>query len=112
MLAIPFAGAAVIGAILVLVWARVTHTPLREVGLVRPRSWARAVAVACLFGVAFKIVMKALVMPLFGTDPVNHAYHYLAGNALAAAFMAVFVMVSGGFGEEIVPRGFFIRTIP
>ena len=109
MMVIPFAGTPVIGAILVLVWARVTRTPLREIGLVRPRSWARAVAVGCLVGVAFKIVMKALVMPLFGTDPVNRAYHYLAGNAPAAAFMAVFVMVSGGFGEETVYRGFLFQ---
>ena len=108
-LAIPFAGTAVIGAILVLVWARVTRTPLREIGLVRPRSWTRAVAVGCLFGVAFKVVMKALVMPLFGADPVNRAYHHLAGNAPAAAFMAVFVIVSGGFGEETVYRGFLLE---
>jgi membrane protease YdiL (CAAX protease family) len=109
ILVIPFAGTAVIGAILVLVWARVTRTPLREIGLVRPRSWPRAVAVGCLFGVAFKVVMKAFVMPLFGADPVNRAYHYLAGNAPAAAFMAVFVIVSGGFGEETVYRGFLFE---
>jgi hypothetical protein len=100
MLVIPFAGTALIGAILVLIWARVTRTPLREIGFAGPRNWARAVAVGCLFGVAFKVVMKALVMPLFGADPVNRAYHYLAGNAPAAAFMAVFVIVSGGFAEE------------
>ena len=69
MVVIPFAGTAVIGAILVLIWAGVTRTPLREIGLVRPRSWARAVVVGCLFGVAFKVVMKAFVMPLFGAEP-------------------------------------------
>jgi membrane protease YdiL (CAAX protease family) len=109
MMVIPFAGTAVIGAILVLISARVTRTPLREIGLVRPRSWTRAVAVGCLFGVAFKVVMKAFVMSLFGADPVNRAYHYLAGNARAAAFMAVFVVVSGGFGEEMVYRGFLFE---
>ena len=109
MVVIPFAGTPVIGAILVLIWARVTRTPLREIGLVRPRSWARAVVVGCLFGVAFKVVMKAFVMPLFGADPVNRAYHYLAGNASAAAFMVVFVIVSGGFGEETVYRGFLFE---
>ena len=58
---------------------------------------------------AFKVVMKAFVMPLFGADPVNRAYHYLAGNAPAAAFMAVFAIVSGGFGEETVYRGFLFE---
>src|SRR5262250_1450755 len=93
MMVIPCAGTAVIGAILVLVWARVTRTPWREIGFVAPRSWPRAVAVGILFGAVFKFVMKALVMPLFGAAPVNRAYHYLADNAQAAAFMAVFVIV-------------------
>jgi membrane protease YdiL (CAAX protease family) len=109
MVVIPFAGTAAIGAILVLVWARLTHTPLRELGFVAPRSWARALAVGVSFGVVFKLVMKALVMPLFGADPVNHAYHYLAGNAGASALMAGFVIVSGGFGEETVYRGFLFE---
>src|SRR5215468_7000691 len=70
MVVIPFAGTAAISAILVLGWARVTRTPWREIGFVAPRSWPRAVAVGILFGVAFKFVMKALVMPLFGAAPV------------------------------------------
>jgi hypothetical protein len=82
---------------------------LREIGFVAPQSWPRAVAVGILFGMAFKAVMKALVMPLFGAAPVNPAYHYLAGNAPAAAFMAVFVIVSGGFGEETLYRGFLFE---
>jgi len=109
MMVIPFAGTAVIGAILVLVWARVTRTPWREIGFVAPSSWVRALVLGVPFGAAFKFAMKALVMPLFGVDPVNRAYHYLAGNAPAAAFMAVFVVVSGGFAEETVYRGFFFE---
>src|SRR5215472_3521425 len=77
MVVIPFSGTAAIGAILVLVWARLTLTPWRELGFVAPRSWARALAVGVSLGVAFKFVMKALVMPLFSADSVNHAYHYL-----------------------------------
>jgi len=109
MMVIPFAGTAVIGAILVLVWARVTRTPGREIGFVAPSSWVRALVLGVPFGVAFKFAMKALVMPLFGADPVNRTYHYLAGNAPAAAFMAVFVVVSGGFAEETVYRGFLFE---
>ena len=109
MVVIPFAGTAAISAILVLVWARVTRTPWREIGFVAPRSWPRAVAVGILFGAVFKFVMKALVMPLFGAAPVNRAYHYLADNAQAAAFMAVFVIVGGGFGEETLYRGFLFE---
>jgi membrane protease YdiL (CAAX protease family) len=97
-----------VGAMLVLAWARWSRTPWREIGLVRPRSWIAAVAIGVAFGVAFKFVMKALVMPLLGADPVNQAYHYLAGNrALLPA--AVWAMFAAGFGEELVFRGWFFE---
>jgi hypothetical protein len=83
MLVIPFAGTALIGAILVLLWARLSRTSWREIGYVRPKSWIRILAVGIAFGVAFKLVMKAIVMPLLGANPVNQAYHYIAGNTAA-----------------------------
>src|SRR5215470_5678114 len=64
MAVVPFAGTALIGAILVLLWARLTRTPWRDLGYVPPRSWTRDIAVGILFGGVFKFVMKALVMPL------------------------------------------------
>src|SRR5207253_7151791 len=69
-----------LSAILVLVWTQWSRTPWAEIGYVRPRSWAVEVASGILFGCAFKLLMKAAVMPLLGADPVNQAYHYLAGN--------------------------------
>jgi hypothetical protein len=105
---IPFAGTAFI-ALLVLVWARLSRTPLAEIGYVAPRSWTRAIAGGFVFGLVFKLVMKAVVLPLLGAAPVNQTYHYLAGNAPATAAMAVFVTLSGGFGEETVYRGFLFK---
>lgn len=96
------------GAILVLVWARWSHTPWRHIGLVRPRSWIAAVAAGVAFGIAFKFAMKALVMPLLGADPVNQAYHYLAGNR-AMLPAAVWAMFAAGFGEETVFRGWLFE---
>src|SRR5262249_31686131 len=75
-----FAGNAVVlplSAVLVLVWARWSRTPLREIGYVRPKSWIGSLAVGLAFGSAFKFLMKAIVMPLLGADPINQAYHYL-----------------------------------
>lgn len=97
-----------LGATLVLVWARWSGTPWREIGLVRPRSWIATVAIGTAFGIAFKFAMKALVMPLLGADPVNQAYHYFAGNraVLPAAIWAMFV---AGFAEELVFRGWFFE---
>ena len=101
--------AAPFGAILVLVWVRWSRTPWREIGYVRPRSWLYTVAAGIVFGVAFKLLMKVIVMPLLGADPVNHAFHYLAGNR-AAIPGAIYVMIVGaGFGEETVFRGFLFE---
>ena len=98
-----------LSAILVLVWVWQSHTPWREIGFVRPRSWARTLAVGIAFGVAFKFLMKAIVMPLLGAPPINQAFHYLAGNraALPAAIYAMIVVA--GFGEETVFRGFMFE---
>src|SRR6185436_15249946 len=69
-----------VGAALVLVWVRLSRTPWREIGYVRPKSWIRSVALGIVFGIAFKLLMKAIVMPLLGAPPINATYHYLAGN--------------------------------
>jgi membrane protease YdiL (CAAX protease family) len=69
-----------LSAVLVLVWARRSRTPWREIGYVRPRTWIGASAGGIGFGIAFKFLMKMIVMPLLGADPINHAYHFLAGK--------------------------------
>src|SRR4051794_21335518 len=69
-----------LGALLVLAWAYRSRTPWRHIGFVRPHSWLRTSILGIVFGIALKLAMKALVMPLLGAPPVNPAYHYLAGN--------------------------------
>ena len=98
-----------LGAMLVLAWAWRSHTPWRDIGYVRPKSWIRSLAVGIAFGAGFKLLMKAIVMPLLGADPINPAYHYLAGNR-AALPGALFTMIVGaGFGEETVFRGYMFE---
>lgn len=87
-------------SILVLVWARMSRTPWREIGYMRPKSWIGALLVGTVFGVAFKFAMKAVVMPLLGAPPINQAYHFLAGNTAALPWMIYTLVVSAGFGEE------------
>jgi len=100
-----------LSGILVILWAWRSRTPWREIGYVRPKSWIRSVAIGITFGIAFKLVMKALVMPLLGAEPVNEAYHYLAGNR-AALPAAVYAMTLGaGFGEETVFRGYMFERL-
>jgi hypothetical protein len=96
-------------ALLVLAWAWRSRTPWREIGFVRPESWARSTAAGVAFGVAFKVAMKAVVMPLFGADPINHAYHWLAGNPAAIPGALFALTVGAGFGEETVFRGYLFE---
>jgi len=99
-----------VGAILVLIWVRLSHTPWEEIGYARPGSWIVTAAVGLAFGIAFKLVMKAIVMPLLGADPVNRAFHYLAGNR-AMLPAAIWAMLVAGFGEETVFRCFFFERL-
>ncbi len=99
-----------LSGILVLAWARLSHTPPRDLGFSRPRSWIATAVVGITWGIAFKFLMKAVVMPLLGADPVNHAYHYLAGNR-GALPGAVYTMIAAGFGEETVFRGYLFERI-
>ena len=96
-------------AFLVLTWAWWSGTPWREIGYRRPESWTVSVAVGTVFGIAFKLLMKAVVMPLLGADPINAAYHYLAGNSAALPFAILTMIVSAGFAEETVFRGYLFE---
>lgn len=98
-----------LSAVLVLVWALRSRTPWREIGYVRPESWTRSLAVGIAFGIAFKLLMKMIVMPLLGADPINQAYHYLAGNRAALPGMLFAMIVGAGFGEETVFRGYMFE---
>lgn len=66
-------------------------------------------AVGIVLGVAFKFLMKAIVMPLLGADPINQAYHYLAGNRAALPAAIYTMIVVAGFGEETVFRGYLFE---
>lgn len=99
-----------VGALLVLLWARSSNTAWREIGYVRPRSWLGALVVGLAFGIAFKLAMKAVVMPLLGAPPVNATYHYLARNR-AALPAAAWAMINAGFAEETVFRGYLFERL-
>jgi uncharacterized protein len=98
-------------AILALVWAHHSRTPWREIGYVPPRSWALSLAVGIVLGSAFKLLMKSIVMPLLGADPINQTYHYLVGNAPAVPGMLYAIIVGAGFGEETVFRGYMFERL-
>ena len=98
-----------LSAILVLVWAWLSRTPWLEIGYVLPRSWVRTVIVGIVFGAVFKLVMKALVMPLLGAPAINQAFHFLVGNRAALPGILFLIIVGAGFGEETVFRGYLFE---
>ena len=99
-----------VGAALVLAWTAASHTPWRDIGYVRPRSWVLSAAIGIAGGIVFKLLMKSLVMPLLGADPINHAYHFLAGNR-ALLPNALWAMCAAGFAEETVFRGYLFERL-
>ena len=104
-LVVPLSG------LLVLLWAWRSHTPWRDIGYVCPASWGRTLAVGICFGSVFKVLLKAVVMPLLGADPVNPTYHYLAGNLAALPGILYAVVIGAGFGEETVFRGYMFERL-
>ena len=93
------------------VWARASHTPLRNLGFIRPKNWIAAAASGIALGVALKFLTKAVIMPMLGADPVNHVYQFVSGNPAVLASMTIAVILSGAFGEETVYRGFLFERL-
>jgi membrane protease YdiL (CAAX protease family) len=100
-----------LSAVLVLVWVKLSRTPWREIGYVRPKSWVGGLVVGIVFGSALKFLMKMIVMPLLGADPINQTYHYLAGNTTVAALFIPELIIKAGFGEETFFRGYLFERL-
>jgi uncharacterized protein len=99
-----------VGASLVLLWAYWSQTPWRAIGFARPRNWLATISGGVLLGVVLKFLMKAIVMPLLGADPINRAFHHWAGNR-AALPSAVWACLVAGFAEETIFRGYLFERL-
>jgi membrane protease YdiL (CAAX protease family) len=99
-----------LGTVLVLAWVSASRTPWRKLGFARSKSWVRTAILGIVFGCALKCVLKAIVMPLLGADPINQTYHYLAGNSAALNVMALSILVVS-VNEETVFRGFVFERL-
>jgi membrane protease YdiL (CAAX protease family) len=99
------------GALIVLLWRWWSGTPWREIGFVRPKSWIASLTIGLAVGIVLKLLLKAVVMPLLGTDPINHSYHFLSGNRAALPAAIWTMIVAASFGEEVVFRGYFFERL-
>lgn len=100
-----------IGAPLVVVWAVVAKVPWRDLGFRRPKSWLLLVAGGIVAGVASKLLMKAVVMPLLHAPDINPAFQWLVGNTNALPGVIAMVIFSAGLGEELIARGFLFERL-
>jgi membrane protease YdiL (CAAX protease family) len=78
---------------------------------VRPRSWTKTIAVGIIFGIAFKFLMKTIVMPPIGAPSVNQAYQFVTDNAAVIPWMLFVIIVGAGFGEETLYRGWMFERV-
>jgi membrane protease YdiL (CAAX protease family) len=99
-----------LGTVLVLAWVSASETSWREIGFVPPKSWVRTTILGIVFGGALKFVLKAIVMPMLGADPINRTYQYLGGDSAAAVLMMFYILVAS-FNEETVFRGFVFERL-
>jgi len=97
-------------ALLILAWAAASRTPWSAIGYVRPQSWVRTIALGIVLGVAFKLMMKTLVMPALGAPPQNAAFHFVIGNARAAADLVLASLIAG-WAEETLYRGWMYERL-
>src|SRR5207237_7876800 len=88
-------------AIVVFVWARGSNTPLRALGFKAPRHPAVTLIAGVALGIALKLVLKSIAMPLLGAPAMNQTYHYLVGNAAALPWLIATMLISAAFGEEV-----------
>lgn len=100
-----------IGAIFILIWARLARIPYSDLGFVRPQSWLGGLAFGIILGVGLKLLMKAAVLPLLGVDAVNERFHFVVGNPQVALALAAYAIIGAGFGEETFARGYLFERI-
>lgn len=103
-------GVAILGAGLILWWRKLTDSTFKSLGLYKPKNLIRTILVGVFLGLLIKFVFVSLVMPLLGSVPsADSPFSFLKGNLTNALLFSIYVIVVGGFSEELVFRGFLFR---
>jgi len=100
-----------LSALLVVGWVHISRTPWREIGYVQPGHWWRDALLGTAGGMALRLLMQVLVMPLVGHHSTNQQFHFLVGNTAALIGVASLLLINSGFGEETLFRGFLFERL-
>ncbi len=99
-----------ISALFTLIWRKLTKLPFSKLGFYRPPSWIKTILLGIFLGVTIKLTFSILVMPLLGYEPGAHGtFNFLKGNLTNALLFSIYVIIVGGFSEELVFRGFLFH---
>lgn len=101
----------ILTAVLVLVWARHSNTPLRALGFKTPRHPAATLFAGFALGIALKVALKSIAMPLLGAPAINQTYHYVVGNAAILPWLIAAALANAAFGEEVFFRGYLFERL-
>ena len=98
-----------LNALAVPIWIWLSRISWKDVGCARPPSWAATLVGGSAFGVGLKLLMKAVVMPLFGAPAVSAGLHQWVGHPVVLPSATLVAVVGAGWGEESVFRGFLFE---
>ena len=92
-----------------------TRQPIRALGLSRPRSIVRTIAIGIVLGLVLlafsKLMLTPIVERLTGIPRDLSAFDFLRGDGVAFVRLLPLVWLSAALGEEIVFRGFLIGRL-
>jgi membrane protease YdiL (CAAX protease family) len=100
---------------LLLIWLLLwlSHTPWSDLGLRRPASWGRALALGTLMAVLLQLSAVLVIMPLVhalgGELPDISRFEPIRGNWPAFLIFLAVAWTTAGLGEEIIFRGYLLN---
>ena len=100
-----------IAAALAILWVYLSKTPWREIGYVREKNWPATIALGAACGIAFKLVMKIVVMPLLGAPAVVPTFQEFVHNRGAIPLAVTAILIGAGWGEETLFRGWAFERL-
>jgi membrane protease YdiL (CAAX protease family) len=99
-----------LATILVLIWRKLTKATYKSLGLYKPNSLIKTIAVGVVLGIVLKLFSATIFMPLIGYPPEGTGtFSFIKESLTNALLVCVYIIIVAGFCEEIVFRGFFFK---